>query len=251
MVPFIILTPLILSGCAVVLLREHQQRKSRRLLHEIDKSKQIDVLTGQTFNQAMLVDYVTEIKHYQKISWFTLGLSSFIALLYPPLYLASIPLLSYDIFYLFKTIARSENHKTRPITTLLETLSVGGSFITGRLVMCSFFLTVLFAMRKMRLQIGNVVHIGLPDTFNPKMTKVWILRNEFEVETHLYELQKDDILVVHAGERIFLNGVVVGGEGQVEQYSLANRTQIISKQPGDWVFAFSWVESGFLHIRCS
>lgn len=64
------------------------------------------------------VDDVVEIKHYQQTSWAGLVISSFAGIFYAPLYLASIPLISYDAFYLLKTIIRSESYQRNPIMTL-------------------------------------------------------------------------------------------------------------------------------------
>ncbi|MEN8220123.1 MAG: hypothetical protein ABFS56_27990 [Pseudomonadota bacterium] len=134
---------------------------------------------------------------------------------------------------------------------MFEIVTVGGSFISRQFIWCSLLLMISFSIRKIILQLGNLTQIALSEVLHPQFAKVWVLRNQVEVETYLEKVQKGEVLVVRAGEVIAFGGVMTEGQGQVEQYTLSGTTQILPKQPGDWVLAFSRVNSGRLQIRYS
>lgn len=254
MIHFIVLTPLVLSGCVAVVLREYKQKKNQRMLRQNYENQPADEYQAHlphtpTTEKELLRDDVTNIKHYQRMSWINLGFSGSIALFFPSLAIMGTPLLGYNFIYLLKTIRDSQSHKQKPVTTIFEIASVSASFIYGRFILCSFLLTTLFSIRKMKLQLGNMANIGISDTFNNQFPRVWILRDELEVEIELNELKKGDTLVFHKGDVIPVNGLVVSGAGKVEQYSLTDTVEIIPKNEGDWILAFSRVESGSLHLR--
>ena len=65
---------------------------------------------------------------------------------------------------------------------------------------------------------------------------VWLLRNSVEVEVLLNSLVPQDIIVIHAGEMIPVDGHVFSGEGLVDQYLLTGgELQPVEKQQGDRV----------------
>ena len=175
--------------------------------------------------------------------------SIFATLFYTPLYMLSIPLLSYDAYYLLKTILRSEVHQRNPMLVLFEVSIITTSLMMMKFVSCSLFLFISFTIRKIILQLGNLTLVDFPEIFNPKFATVWVLHHNVEIEKNLNEVQKGDVLVIHDGEIIALNGIVTKGSGEVEQYALNGASQICLKNHGDWVFAFSRLHSGNLHIR--
>ena len=85
--------------------------------------------------------------------------------------------------------------------------------------------------------------------FDPNLRKAWILRDEAEIEINLMDLQSTDIAVLHAGDIIRMNGVVVKGEGMVKQFALTGGLQVIPKQEGDPVFSYTELAAGDLFIR--
>jgi cation transport ATPase len=251
MINIVVLTPFMLSGLTAVIFREYQQRKRQKLLFANDNgatSAQKLLAQDKVNKKQRVIDDVVEIKHYQRASLATVALST-ASWFYPPLYIAAIPLLTYDIFYLLKTISYSKHYQRRPLVSLLEIASVGSSFLSRQFVLCSLLLTASFGMRSLILKLGNFTQVDLPELFNPELAKVWVLRHGIEVETRLNEIQKGDVIVVREGELVMMSGIVIEGQGEVAQYTLAGSTQTRFKQYGDWVLTFSRVKSGRLCIQ--
>ena len=63
------------------------------------------------------------------------------------------------------------------------------------------------------------------------------------------QVQVGDIVVVHPGEQIPVDGVVLSGEATVDQQGLTGEAMPIVAQPGSYVFASTLVRSGQLTLR--
>lgn len=76
-----------------------------------------------------------------------------------------------------------------------------------------------------------------------------VLRDGREIEISPDEVVKDDILIVKPGEKISVDGVVVGGNAYVNQAAITGESIPVSKQKEDSVFSSTIVESGYLKIK--
>ncbi|WP_153306874.1 heavy metal translocating P-type ATPase [Desulfonatronum thioautotrophicum] len=78
---------------------------------------------------------------------------------------------------------------------------------------------------------------------------VWIKNGEQLEERPLEQVQTGDLVVVHSGSRIAVDGVVVDGEAMVNQASLTGEPLAVAKGRGISVFAGTAVEEGTIIIR--
>lgn len=251
MIQIALFLPLVIGGVAGALLREQNQKKRTSVvlspyfpepvLHSGDQES--------SSKEVIVIDDTVEILHGQRVSFIALALSGSGALVFSPFTLASIPLLSYSTFYFLRTIHRSNARRKKSALTIFELASVAGTIMTGRYLLLSSLLAFSFSIRKWALQAGNITSVGMAKVFDPGFHKIWVLRNETEVEIDRSELQADDIAVLHTGDIIRMNGEVVKGEGMVEQFSLTGILQVVPKQKGDPVFSYTEVAAGDLFVK--
>jgi cation transport ATPase len=78
---------------------------------------------------------------------------------------------------------------------------------------------------------------------------VWTLRDGAEIETAVSDLQDGDIIVLHAGETVMVEGKIVEGSGIIRQFSLRKQMKLINKHMDDKVFPFTQLESGCVHVQ--
>ncbi len=252
MIQVTLFIPLVLSGVASALWRE--RRRKQKHLTLVPDFPELTLLDGEESStdiskKLVVIDDATEIAHNQRISLFALALSGSGALAFPFFTLLSIPLLSYSTFYFVNTIRRSNARQKKSAFTLFELASIAGTLITGRYLLLSSLLALSFSTRKWALQAGNISSIGMGRAFDPSFRRVWVLRNDAEVEINLSEIQPTDIAVLHTGDIIGKNGVVAEGEGIVKQFALTGALQVLPKQEGDSVFAHTELVAGDLFIR--
>ncbi len=257
MIQMALFLPLVISGVATALWREQNQKKRASVVLSPYFPKPVlsndndQESSTELSKRVAVIDDTAEVVHGQRISLIALALSGSGALVFSPFTVASIPLLSYSTYYFFNTIHRSNEKRKKSPLTIFELASVAGTILTGRYLLLSSLLSFSFSIRKWALQAGNITSIGMARAFDPSFQKIWVLRNETEVEIDKSELQHDDVSVLHTGDIVRMNGEVVKGEGMIEQFALNGYLQIVPKQKGDPVFAYTVVVAGDLYVKYS
>ncbi len=258
MIPAVLLFPLIASGVIGAAWRGYKKQQNHHQRHpgpglpapESDEKIRPEVPPPQTSSTEF--DDVEELHHYQRVSWYSLAFAASGSWFFAPALWVSFPLIGYNTYHLVKTIRHSDNANQKSPMTIFEVLGVTGSLIAGRPVIASLLFLLSFGSRKLLLQAGNISNnIGPSGALNSKFTKVWILRDSVEIETTIANLQKDDVVVLHAGDTTMLEGDIISGTGVMQQFSLHKKMKLVPKQAGGKVFPFTRLESGCLHIRCT
>ncbi|MCB0069960.1 MAG: heavy metal translocating P-type ATPase [Caldilineaceae bacterium] len=78
---------------------------------------------------------------------------------------------------------------------------------------------------------------------------VWILQNGVEIEIPFDQLQAGDVLIIHAGQMIPIDGVIIDGYASIDQHRLTGESQPAEKAVGDDVLASTVVLAGRIQIR--
>jgi Cu2+-exporting ATPase len=76
----------------------------------------------------------------------------------------------------------------------------------------------------------------------------WLLQEGQEIQVSLDKLQQGDVLVVHTGEVVPVDGVIVDGLAMIDQHALTGESTPAEKGAGDRVFASTIMVAGKVHI---
>ena len=79
--------------------------------------------------------------------------------------------------------------------------------------------------------------------------KVWLLGEDGEVLVSANDVHTDDLVVVHMGNVVPFDGIVVDGEGMVNQASLTGESLPVRKTPDGVVYAGTVLEEGELTVH--
>lgn len=79
--------------------------------------------------------------------------------------------------------------------------------------------------------------------------KVWLCRGGQEILVPASDVQTDDLVMVHMGNPIPFDGVVISGEAMVNQASLTGESLPIRKSVDGYVYAGTVVEEGELTVK--
>ena len=88
----------------------------------------------------------------------------------------------------------------------------------------------------------------LTSAFGKQPRSVWLWRGETEVQVPAEKLQKGDVIVVHTGEAIPVDGHVVAGMALVDQHALTGEATPAEKGTGDPVFASTLLVAGEIRV---
>ncbi|MFW5734724.1 MAG: heavy metal translocating P-type ATPase [Oceanidesulfovibrio sp.] len=92
-----------------------------------------------------------------------------------------------------------------------------------------------------RRAVADILEVTTHHTF--------VLRDGVEVETHVDQLCRGDIVVAHTGEKIAVDGTVVRGHALVDESTLTGNSEYPERKKDDRVFAGTLVRQGVLYIE--
>lgn len=81
------------------------------------------------------------------------------------------------------------------------------------------------------------------------ISKVWLLADGKEVLVDIEQIKTDDIVVIHMGNVIPFDGVVIEGAGAVNQASITGEGLAVAKEAGGYVYAGTVLEEGELQVQ--
>ena len=83
------------------------------------------------------------------------------------------------------------------------------------------------------------------------VTKVYTLVDNVEIETDIQEVSLGDIVVSRSGEKIPVDGIIVDGNGEINEAIINGRSEPDFKEVNDEVFAGTICEKGRIYIKVS
>ena len=248
MIPLPLLLPLLASGVVGAVLRQTTQHKKQATLPQLTPQVSPSSAVPDIPPVEPSFDDLGELHHYQKVSWYSLAFAAS-GTFYPPVSLISIPLLGYNAYHFGRVLRHTDAAGRKSPTTVFEGITLTATIATGQFTTAAVLFLLSFGSRKLLLQAGNIAAVGFPPNRNSRSIKVWILRDGVEIETPLREVQTDDVIVLRGGDTVVVEGKVLEGHGLVRQYSLLKKQKAVPKQLGDYVFPFTQLESGCLHVQ--
>ena len=132
---------------------------------------------------------------------------------------------------------------------LLDGIAIGVSILRGDMDTAG---SVMFL-----LDIGEILETwthkksvdDLARSMSLNISKVWMLSGEQEVQVDPDSIVAGDMIVVHMGNMIPFDGIVVRGEGMVNQSSLTGESMPVEKKNGGYVYAGTVLEEGELVVQ--
>ncbi len=131
---------------------------------------------------------------------------------------------------------------------------LNGLVVTGTLATQHFFVTALYTFIS---NLGSVLvqksksysEEMLKGVFDLKVTTVWLLRENTEIETPIENINIDDVIVIHTGELVPLDGRIIKGAITVDQHMLTGESIPVEKTIDDEVFASTVVIAGYAWVK--
>jgi len=84
--------------------------------------------------------------------------------------------------------------------------------------------------------------------FGKQPRHVWLVKDGAEIEMPLDRLDKGDVVAVHTGEMVPVDGIVVEGLAMIDQHALTGEAIPVEKGVGDRVFASTVMVAGKIHV---
>ena len=120
----------------------------------------------------------------------------------------------------------------------------GGYFLAGGIGLVAFYLS-----EKLVFITQDRSQKGLIKIFGQQPRTIWQLIDGLEIEVPFESLNAGDTVVVHAGQVIAIDGIIVHGMATVDQHMLTGEAQPVEKGVGDPVLASTVLLAGNIHVQ--
>ena len=236
-----------------VRLLESKQLKNKKRVKPAPISPVKSVVKEKVQTQSLLEDitsYYPEKKHdhYLKISLASMGLAA-IGNLSPPLGLLSVGTISYASLPILKQAEKSLVTEGKIGHDMLVSILTLLAFFTGQIFALSIGILFYHISRKVLAKTQDHSKKVLTHLFEQQPYKVWILKDQIEIEVPLEAVQVNDIVVIGTGEFVPIDGIIIDGIARIDQHTLTGESKLLEKGVGESVFASTSVISGRIKVK--
>lgn len=229
--------------------KQRKKRNNRLLVHKSKRplrSQHSDALLGGAEKPKSKAEM-------QAVKYFRGNIASLgffaVSYFYPIFAFPAIALSVYACFPIYRRTFISVIKERKLKNDLLNGLVVTGTLVTGH-----FFVTALYTFIT---NLGSVLverskcysEEMLTGVFNRKASTVWALHQNTEIETPIEQVQIGDIIIIHTGELIPLDGTIVKGAITVDQHMLTGESIPVEKTIDDEAFASTVVIAGYAWVK--
>jgi heavy metal translocating P-type ATPase len=130
----------------------------------------------------------------------------------------------------------------------LDTLVVAGCIATLQLVPGAVLCWCLAVGRALVKRTEDRSKAMLRSVAGKLPQSVWLVKKGVEIRVPLEQLEQGDVIVVHTGESIPVDGVVAEGLATVDQQALTGESMPVERGAGDRVFASTTIVGGKLFV---
>lgn len=168
---------------------------------------------------------------------------------YPPLIPVSVAIVSYTTIPIVDdavntlTSEKQVRNDTLTATTGIVAIALNQSF-AGAIEAWVYHLG-----DKMVTKTKDTSEKILTNVFEQQPSKVWILRDEVEIEVDLETVQLEDVVIVNTGAVIPVDGVIKQGMAVIDQHALTGEAVPVEREAGDKVFASTLLVSGKIYLQ--
>jgi Cu2+-exporting ATPase len=190
-----------------------------------------------------------EIDEKMRLAFVAIGLDVAGSVFFPPLKVCSLVLILVASYPLFKYTWNELMHKRKPTVGITVCGTILASIASGQFGLSIMNTLVNQFAFKLQFRVQDDSQVRLVNVFKQQPHFVYTLIDGSEVRIPFADIRRGDIVVVHAGETIPVDGTITTGNASVDQHMLTGESQPVEKGAGDEVFAATVVLAGSLHIH--
>ncbi len=131
---------------------------------------------------------------------------------------------------------------------VLDAIVVLTCLVTNKVLAGTVLGVTLGVARKLVQRTEDNSKKMLLDVFGKQPRFVWLEVDGVEVETSLERLKVNDVIVVHTGETVPVDGEVVEGMAMIDQHTLTGESAPVEKIKGDKVLASTTLIAGKVRV---
>ena len=188
------------------------------------------------------------INHYFTISTIAMG-AAVASIWMRPLGIASVIGLVYLTIPIWKQSYKVLIEQHRLDIGVLDSIGIPLLILSGYLPAAAFSGWLYYLGLKFMAMAKNRSINKLTNTLTKPLHLVWIQREDYEIEIRYEDLQLGDIVVIHGGEIVPVDGTIIDGIAGIDEHIMTGESHLMEKGIGDQVFAFTVALTGKILVR--
>ncbi len=221
--------------------------------------KKVDPLFGGTRSAALaeivsaeetleISEYERQLNRYLAAAGATLATSIFGAF-YPPVLIVTLVTAIYSTTLIFRNGYEAIVVERRLRMDVMGSLYFIGAYAGGFFMAGSFGLFAFYLSEKLVMITQDRSQKSLINVFSQQPRTVWILVDGSEVEVPFESLQANDIVSLHTGQVIPIDGLIEEGNATIDQHMLTGEAQPVERGVGDRVLTSTMLVGGKIYVR--
>jgi len=178
-------------------------------------------------------------------SWVLSSLNLFPNLITNGLALSAVVLGGTPIFYSALKAVYSWNFRV----DFLASIAIVASVIVGEYIAAAIVVLMLSGGEMLEDYASEKATMAIEKLIKTVPQQARVRRNGNEIEIHIQEVQLEDTIIIKSGEKIPVDGIVIGGTGSVNQASITGESMPTDKNVNDQVFGNTILEIGVLEVK--
>jgi heavy metal translocating P-type ATPase len=212
----------------------------------IQKHQLIEILDDVLHNSTDITESPVDLD--LPICTASVGLAAAGRFLVPALTPLSAVVFFYSTIPSFKNAYNVVSKEKRLGVDVLDAIVVVACLASGQIFAGTVLAWSLSVARKLVQKTEDHSKKMLLNVFGKQPRFVWLHLEGNEVETPLEKLKANDIIVVHTGETVPVDGEVVDGMAMIDQHALTGESSPAEKIKGDKVFASTILIAGKVYV---
>jgi len=221
---------------------------------DVGESKNFPSSDQENFNESS--SGLNRINRHISLSIGVTGLSVVGSFGHPAFLFLSLPGFLYLNVHFLRRSYYEMKEKKRVGIAFIDAIVVTGTFLLRSYFASGLFIFLYFLSEKLLHNVEHSTENVLAELMADLPEVVWLSKSasseqheKIEVQVALADLKVDDIIVVHAGETVPVDGIVIIGEAQVVCHPLLGLRERCMVSVEDRVLASTVVQSGILWIQ--
>lgn len=221
-------------------LFHHVKARQTILLKQNSKEKQI----GNNYLEKKRVAHQAVIISSSSLIFAILG-----TLFYPPLFFISVLGVIYNLVSLWQNLLKLIFQEHRVNVSIIDAVTVSGLLITKHYLLASLIDWSFYSLQWLAFKVKTNFQEGLLNILGIIPSSVWLWQDEVEIEVPIEKAKVGNIVVMHAGDIIPIDGTIVEGTVLVNQAIFTQDPQPIVKGVGEQLIAFTEIVSGKVLVK--
>ncbi|MBP7961868.1 MAG: heavy metal translocating P-type ATPase [Caldilineaceae bacterium] len=193
-------------------------------------------------------DYERQLNRYLAAAGATLG-TAIVGAFYPPVLVVTLGAALYSTTLIFRNGYEAIVVERKLRMDVMGSLYFIGAYAGGYFMAGSFGLFAFYLSEKLVMITQDRSQKSLINVFSQQPRTVWLWVEGNEIEVAFESLQADDIVVLHAGQVIPVDGMIEQGNATIDQHMLTGEAQPVERAVGDRVLTSTMLVGGKIHVR--